>query len=95
MIIVNRHSYGHILNTDGFDTTVARPDFYTLFSNEIDWALKYIHPDYVKQMEDNANLTAPCPDVFWFHIATDAFCDDLVAISENFGKWSDGSNKVI
>jgi len=93
MIIVNRRIYGHIVNAEGFDTTVARPDFYTLFSNKLDWIQKYIHPDFVRQLDDDANITQACTDVFWFHIATDAFCDDLVAIAENFGKWSDGSNK--
>ncbi|XP_017472673.1 PREDICTED: procollagen-lysine,2-oxoglutarate 5-dioxygenase 1 [Rhagoletis zephyria] len=93
MYVTNLHVYGHLVNADGFDTAVARPDFYTLFSNKYDWVRKYIHPNYFKHLEPNTTVEQPCPDVFWFQVGTDAFCDDLVAIVENFGKWSDGSNK--
>ncbi|KAM7356524.1 procollagen lysyl hydroxylase [Cochliomyia hominivorax] len=93
MYIINDRIYGHLVQADNFDITVARPDFYTLFSNKFDWIKKYIHPNFTQQLEANYTYMQPCPDVFWFQIATDAFCDDLVAIMENFGKWSDGSNK--
>merc|ERR1712241_1397149 len=42
--------------------------------------------------EENATLTMPCPDVFWFPIVTERFADELVAEVEYHGKWSDGSN---
>ena len=93
MYIINDRFYGHLVQAEGFDTTVARPDFYTLFTNKFDWIKKYIHPNYAKQLEANQTYLQPCTDVFWFQIGTDAFCDDLVAIMENFGKWSSGSNK--
>ncbi|XP_053954826.1 procollagen-lysine,2-oxoglutarate 5-dioxygenase [Anastrepha ludens] len=93
MFVTNQHVYGHLVNADKFDTTLARPDFYALFSNKYDWLKKYIHPNYFKYLEPNATIEQPCPDVFWFQVATDAFCDDLVAIAEHYGKWSDGSNK--
>ncbi|XP_037810669.1 LOW QUALITY PROTEIN: procollagen-lysine,2-oxoglutarate 5-dioxygenase [Lucilia sericata] len=93
MFIINDRIYGHLVQAEGFDTTVARPDFYTLFSNKFDWIKKYIHPNFTQQLEANYTYIQPCPDVYWFQIATDAFCDDLVAIMENFGKWSDGSSK--
>uniref|UniRef100_A0A034VR52 procollagen-lysine 5-dioxygenase n=1 Tax=Bactrocera dorsalis TaxID=27457 RepID=A0A034VR52_BACDO len=93
MYVTNQHIFGHLVNADNFDTTVARPDFYTIFSNKYDWVRKYIHPNYFKHLEPNTTIEQPCPDVFWFQVGTDAFCDDMVAIMENFGKWSDGSNK--
>ncbi|XP_061393168.1 procollagen-lysine,2-oxoglutarate 5-dioxygenase [Musca vetustissima] len=93
MFIINDRFYGHLVNADNFDITVTRPDFYTLFTNKFDWTRKYIHPEYQEQLEDNYVYNQPCTDVFWFKIATDAFCDDMVAIMEGFGKWSDGSNK--
>uniref|UniRef100_A0A1A9W4M0 procollagen-lysine 5-dioxygenase n=1 Tax=Glossina brevipalpis TaxID=37001 RepID=A0A1A9W4M0_9MUSC len=92
MYVINDRLYGHIVNADNFDITLARPDFYTLFSNKLDWIEKYIHPNYTKQLEDDYDYIQPCSDVYWFHVVTDAFCDDLVAIMENFGRWSDGSN---
>lgn len=92
MHVVNRRIHGHLVNAEGFNTTLARPDFYTLFTNKYDWTQKYIHPNFAKQLEENTTITQACPDVYWFQIATDAFCDDLIAIMENFGQWSDGSN---
>lgn len=92
MYVTNRHNYGHLINAEGFNTMLIRPDFYTLFSNQFDWTQKYIHTNYSKQLEANATISQPCPDVYWFQIATDDFCDDLVAIMEGYGHWSDGSN---
>lgn len=43
---------------------------------------------------DSISHTQPCPDVFWFPILTERFCDELVAEMEHFGQWSDGSNSV-
>ena len=36
----------------------------------------------------------PCPDVFWFPIVTDAFCDELIDEMEYNGQWSGGKNEV-
>lgn len=36
----------------------------------------------------------PCPDVFWFPIVTEQFCQEFIEIMENFGQWSDGTNNV-
>ncbi|XP_073840041.1 procollagen lysyl hydroxylase [Musca autumnalis] len=93
LFIINDRHFGHLVNAENFDITVARPDFYTLFSNKYDWTKKYIHPEYQEQLKPDHVPNQPCTDVFWFKIATDAFCDDMVAIMETFGKWSDGSNK--
>ncbi|XP_037933469.1 procollagen-lysine,2-oxoglutarate 5-dioxygenase-like [Teleopsis dalmanni] len=93
MYITNYRAYGHMVNVDNFDSTLTSPDFYTLFTNKYDWILKYLHPNYAKQLEANVTIPQPCPDVFWFQIVTDTFCDDFVAITEAYGKWSDGSNK--
>lgn len=92
MYIINDRVYGHLVNSENFNTNVTRPDFYTLFSNKFEWIQKYIHKNYTKQLAANYTYNQPCPDVFWFQIVTDQFCDDLIAIMENYGKWSDGSN---
>jgi len=39
-------------------------------------------------------IVKPCPDVFWFPIVTEQFCQEFIEIMENFGQWSDGSNNV-
>lgn len=92
MYASNLRIFGHLVNADDFNTTVTRPDFYTLFSNEIDWTEKYIHPNYSLQLNESNKIQQPCPDVYWFQIVSDAFCDDLVAIMEAHNGWSDGSN---
>lgn len=84
--------YGHLMNGDNFNTVLAKPDFYMLFDNRPDWEERYIHKEYSKLFGENVTFKQPCPDVYWFPIVTERFCDDLVAIAENNGKWSDGSN---
>lgn len=39
-------------------------------------------------------IIKPCPDVFWFPILTEQFCQEFIEIMENFGQWSDGTNNV-
>lgn len=40
------------------------------------------------------NFFKPCPDVYWYPVFSERFCDELVAIMERFGQWSSGSNEV-
>jgi procollagen-lysine,2-oxoglutarate 5-dioxygenase len=37
-------------------------------------------------------LFKPCTDVFWFPVATEEFCEDLITTMETFGEWSHGNN---
>uniref|UniRef100_A0A1L8E427 procollagen-lysine 5-dioxygenase n=1 Tax=Nyssomyia neivai TaxID=330878 RepID=A0A1L8E427_9DIPT len=92
MHVDNLEDYGHLINGDQFNIRNTRPDFYMLLTNQQDWERKYIHPDYSKSLEPNANRSQPCPDVYWFPVGTEDFCNDLIAIMENYGRWSDGSN---
>lgn len=92
MYISNQRYFGHLVNVDNFNSTVTRPDFYTMLSNRDDWMAKYIHENYTAQLNESTVIQQPCPDVYWFPIVSDAFCDDLVAIMEAYGKWSDGRN---
>lgn len=36
----------------------------------------------------------PCPDVFWFPIVSNKFCDSLVEEMENLNQWSGGRHEV-
>lgn len=92
MHVVNTEDFGHLIDTDYFDTTKTHPDFYQLFNNKYDWEQKYISEEYHKQFENDYVQKQPCPDVYWFAIATEKFCDHLKEIVEAFGKWSDGTN---
>jgi procollagen-lysine,2-oxoglutarate 5-dioxygenase len=90
MHVTNAKFYGHLIDNENYDIKRARPDFYELFNNRYDWEAKYIHPDYASQLGEGYVQTQPCPDVYWFKIGTEQFADDMVAIMENFGRWSDG-----
>lgn len=92
MFVTNDQFYGHLVNGETYNPLLTRPDFYTMLSNPRDWEQRYLHPDYASQLLPDAVHRQPCPDVYWFAMVTERFCDDLVAIMEAFGKWSDGSS---
>lgn len=52
MYVSNRLDFGHLINPDTFDITVADPDMYQIFENEQDWEDRYIHPKF----PENFNL---------------------------------------
>jgi procollagen-lysine,2-oxoglutarate 5-dioxygenase, invertebrate len=91
MFVSNINYYGHLINTDAFDTKRTRPDFYEFFTNSYDWEKRYIHKSYFDQLLPESVPKQPCTDVFWFPIASEIFCETLIDIMETFGKWSDGS----
>ncbi|XP_055605130.1 procollagen-lysine,2-oxoglutarate 5-dioxygenase [Uranotaenia lowii] len=92
MHVINTEQFGHLIDSDYFDTSKTHPDFYQLFNNKHDWEQKYISKDYYKQLEKDYVQKQPCPDVYWLAIGTDAFCDQLKEIVESHGKWSDGTH---
>lgn len=93
MYVHNEEYYGHLVNNEDFNPILTQPEFYMLLSNQMDWENRYLHRDYLEQLKPNQTYKQPCPDVYWFPIANDRFCDDLVKIVETFGKWSDGTNQ--
>lgn len=46
LYITNREDFGHLINPDTYDITMADPDMYQIFENEKDWEKRYIHPEY-------------------------------------------------
>lgn len=46
LYVSNRDDFGHLINPDSFDITMADPDMYQIFDNEKDWEARYIHEDY-------------------------------------------------
>lgn len=93
LYLSNTADFGHLINNEHYDTALTRPDFYELFTNKDDWEKRYLHAEYHTHAAEDAVAKQPCPDVYWFPIASEQMCDDMVAIMENFGQWSDGSNK--
>ena len=93
MYVSNMKYYGNLVNFDDFDTSHLHNDFYQIFQNSYNWEQKYIHENYSSSFGDNAVVSQPCPDVFWFPTVTETFCDHLVQEVENYGKWSGGKNE--
>lgn len=48
MYVSNRVDFGHLINTDTFDTTRSEPEMYQLFENTQDWEDRYISEEYVE-----------------------------------------------
>ncbi|XP_023555160.1 procollagen-lysine,2-oxoglutarate 5-dioxygenase 1 [Octodon degus] len=50
MFLTNRHSFGHLLSLDSYQTTHLHNDLWEVFSNPEDWKEKYIHENYTKAL---------------------------------------------
>lgn len=92
MHVVNTEPFGHLIDSEYYDASRTHPDFYQLFNNKYDWEQKYISKEYHKQLAKDFVPQQPCPDVYWFAIASEKFCDNLKDIVEAFGRWSDGTH---
>uniref|UniRef100_A0A8C4PRQ6 Procollagen-lysine,2-oxoglutarate 5-dioxygenase 1 n=1 Tax=Equus asinus asinus TaxID=83772 RepID=A0A8C4PRQ6_EQUAS len=93
MFLTNRHTFGHLLSLDSYQTTHLHNDLWEVFSNPEDWKEKYIHENYTRALAGNPHPPQPCPDVYWFPIFTETACDELVEEMEHYGQWSLGDNK--
>ena len=94
MYASNRMEFGHLIHTDGFDTSHLNNELWEIGTNRYDWEKRYLHSNYSQNVEEEATFEQPCPDVYWFPIVSDRFADELVAEMEHYGRWSDGSNSV-
>jgi len=92
MYVSNRVNFGHLVNNENFPVTHLHNELWEMERNRYDWEMRYLHPNYSQSLEPNHEPEEPCPDVYWFPIMTERFCDEFVAEAENYGKWSDGSN---
>uniref|UniRef100_A0A8C7ATW8 Procollagen-lysine,2-oxoglutarate 5-dioxygenase 1 n=1 Tax=Neovison vison TaxID=452646 RepID=A0A8C7ATW8_NEOVI len=79
MFLTNRHTFGHLLSLDNYQTTHLHNDLWEVFSNP--------------EVRPYPRPPQPCPDVYWFPIFTEAACDELVEEMEHYGQWSLGDNK--
>ncbi|XP_015786267.1 procollagen-lysine,2-oxoglutarate 5-dioxygenase 1 [Tetranychus urticae] len=90
--VSNIEDYGHLVNSEPFETSHLHNDLYEIYNNQYEWAEKYIHPNYSAVLKEDHIIEQPCPDVYWFPIVTPTFCKHLIEEMENYGQWSDGSN---
>ncbi|XP_072047684.1 procollagen-lysine,2-oxoglutarate 5-dioxygenase 1-like [Amphiura filiformis] len=93
MYVDNRHDYGHLITTDYYETSHLHSDLWEIYNNRPDWEAKYIHQDYFRQLQDNHEVTQPCPDVYQFPIVTETYAKDLIEEMENYGQWSNGQSE--
>ncbi|KAH3821107.1 procollagen-lysine,2-oxoglutarate 5-dioxygenase 1-like isoform X1 [Dreissena polymorpha] len=92
MLVTNRDWYGHLIYYDEFETSHLHNELYEILRNPYDWEKRYIHTNYSQSLEKESKIEEPCPDVFWFPIVTEVFCDELVEEMEHYGGWSGGKN---
>ncbi|KFM79073.1 Procollagen-lysine,2-oxoglutarate 5-dioxygenase 3, partial [Stegodyphus mimosarum] len=90
--VSNLHDFGHLINSESFDTSHVHNELYEIYTNQVDWEHRYIHENYSKVLDPSYEVAMPCPDVYWFPVVTPIFCKHLIEEMENFGQWSDGSN---
>lgn len=93
MYVSNLHFFGHLVDSENFDTSHKHNELWDIFNNPHDWEKRYIHENYSKSLEEGAVISQPCPDVFWFPVVTDTFGDHLIEEMELFGQWSGGKNE--
>lgn len=89
---INTHEFGHLVDPSSYNTSLTNPDFYQLKDNMDDWEEHYLHDNYTKALEEGGEVLKPCPDVSWFPLVNEVFCQHLIEIMENFGRWSRGTN---
>ncbi|XP_014457169.1 multifunctional procollagen lysine hydroxylase and glycosyltransferase LH3 isoform X1 [Alligator mississippiensis] len=90
--ITNQEDFGHLLATAKYNVSRPYPDLWQIFDNPLDWQEKYIHENYTRVLDADL-YEQPCPDVFWFPLASDALCDELINIMETHGGWSGGRHE--
>jgi hypothetical protein len=42
----NMEYFGHLIVPENFNTSLVRPELYEIKTNPVDWADRYIHPEY-------------------------------------------------
>ncbi|CAG0886727.1 unnamed protein product [Darwinula stevensoni] len=92
MFVTNRLDWGHLVDPENFETTHLHNELFEIINNRWDWEKRYIHPNYSQSLQEDAVLSQPCPDVFWFPMVSDRYAKELIEELETFGRWSDGTN---
>lgn len=78
MYVSNLPDFGHLARLETYDLSRKHPDFYEIYSNEIDWRRRYIHENYTLALLNETIVEQPCPDVYWFPVGSPLFCKHLI-----------------
>ncbi|XP_003379365.1 procollagen-lysine,2-oxoglutarate 5-dioxygenase 3 [Trichinella spiralis] len=69
------------------------PDMsFTQFCREKEWEERYLDEKYWDTLSNDYEFELPCPDVYHFPLFSKQFCKEMIAVMENYGRWSSGSN---
>ncbi|KRZ50178.1 Procollagen-lysine,2-oxoglutarate 5-dioxygenase 3 [Trichinella nativa] len=69
------------------------PDMsFTQFCREKEWEERYLDEKYWDTLNNDYEFELPCPDVYHFPLFSKQFCKEMIAVMENYGRWSSGSN---
>lgn len=100
--MTNQYEFGHLIDPTQYNTSLLYPDLYELTRNKADWEREYLHENYTdlfderdedeKSYPNRIRLEQPCQDVYWFPLVSDKFCNQLIELMEQFGRWSSGTN---
>lgn len=86
MYICNEYEYGYLLNEEEI-ININEITIYDYKKNKKKWKEKYLHKDF------GNNIKEPINDVIQFPLVNEAFCKEIIDISEKYGKWSGATHK--
>ncbi|KRY21174.1 Procollagen-lysine,2-oxoglutarate 5-dioxygenase [Trichinella patagoniensis] len=92
MYVDNTEKYGHIMVSDNYNPLNRFADFYNIFQNRREWEERYLDEKYWDTLNNDYEFELPCPDVYHFPLFSKQFCKEMIAVMENYGRWSSGSN---
>ncbi|XP_071946105.1 procollagen-lysine,2-oxoglutarate 5-dioxygenase 1-like isoform X2 [Antedon mediterranea] len=93
MYVTNREIFGHLVNTEYFETNHLHNDMYEIYNNPKDWERLYLRPDYWDTLNEKTDIESPCPDVYRFPLVSDLYAKQMIEELNAFGEWSNGDNK--
>jgi len=99
MYATNMEYYGYIFdnkektNTKKLSDEIINKSLF-LYESDPDWAVNYLHPDFLKSIGnwDNLPVEEPCKWTFTFPFVNEKFCDELLNEVEERGNWSPGND---
>ena len=102
MYVSNLSNYGVLMDPITTEPTFVAPlsttnevTLYDIKEKRDLWEKKYLHESYYKnkgnlQKIDSIEL---CDGIYNFPLFSEIFCDELIKLTESYGKWSKGKNE--
>jgi GR25 family glycosyltransferase involved in LPS biosynthesis len=99
LYLENTEEYGYL--TDGVKDEIPKnavhKEFYLFETDKKAWEKKYLHPDFLKIIDnwEKLEFTEPCKWVFEFPFVNELFCEHLIDEVNNINAWSPGGNTEV